>query len=78
MALISGAANAAVFMAEVGKNGNKHARWDKICDRFGKFCDQGGGALIASFIGLALMLIISSISIIKLIKTRPPPPHLQP
>jgi len=29
--LISAAANAAAFMAEVGKNGNKHARWDKIC-----------------------------------------------
>ncbi|OMO73793.1 hypothetical protein COLO4_26866 [Corchorus olitorius] len=66
VALVSGGANAAAFMAEVGKNGNSHARWDKICDKFDKFCDHGAGALIASFVALALMLIISVISILKL------------
>ena len=65
MALVSGGANAAAFMAELGKNGNSHARWDKICDKFGTFCDRGGGALIASFTALALMLLISVISILK-------------
>ncbi|GAV84163.1 DUF588 domain-containing protein [Cephalotus follicularis] len=71
VALISGAANAAAFMAELGKNGNKHARWDKICDKFDTFCNHGGGALIASFMGLGLMLAISVISIIKLLKPKP-------
>ncbi|EOY25563.1 Casparian strip membrane protein domain - like 10 [Theobroma cacao] len=69
VALVSGGANAAAFMAELGKNGNSHARWDKICDRFGRFCDRGGGALIASFVALALMLIISVISIVKVLKS---------
>ncbi|XVF26316.1 hypothetical protein REPUB_Repub14bG0005800 [Reevesia pubescens] len=69
VALVSGGANAAAFMAELGKNGNSHARWDKICDKFGTFCDRGGGALIASFVALALMLIISAISILKLLKS---------
>ncbi|XP_022714487.1 CASP-like protein 1B2 [Durio zibethinus] len=69
VALVSGGATAAAFMAELGKNGNSHARWDKICDKFGKFCDQGGGALIASFIALALMLLISVMSIIKLLNS---------
>ncbi|KAF3964084.1 hypothetical protein CMV_011588 [Castanea mollissima] len=50
---------AAVFMAELGKNGNSHARWNKICDKFQTFCDHGSGALIASFIGLLLLLIIN-------------------
>ncbi|XVF86120.1 hypothetical protein PTKIN_Ptkin18bG0015400 [Pterospermum kingtungense] len=69
VALVSGGANAAVFMAALGKNGNSHARWDKICDKFGTFCDHGGGALIASFAALALMLLISVISILKLVKS---------
>ncbi|XP_030971765.1 CASP-like protein 1B2 [Quercus lobata] len=57
---------AALFMAELGKNGNSHARWNKICDKFQTFCDHGSGALIASFIGLILLLIINIISIAKL------------
>ncbi|KAE8735714.1 CASP-like protein 1B1 [Hibiscus syriacus] len=66
VALLSGGANAAVFMAELGKNGNSHARWDKICDKFGTYCDRGAGALIASFLALAFMLLVSFISILKL------------
>lgn len=65
VAVISGGANGAAFMAELGKNGNSHARWDKICDKFQTFCDHGGAALAASFVGLLLMLIISTISILK-------------
>ncbi|KAM4112448.1 hypothetical protein ACJW30_05G141000 [Castanea mollissima] len=61
---------AAVFMAELGKNGNSHARWNKICDKFQTFCDHGSGALIASFIGLLLLLIINVISIAKLSKPK--------
>ncbi|KAF8080160.1 hypothetical protein N665_0972s0021 [Sinapis alba] len=64
--LISAAANAAAFISEVGKNGNKHARWDKICDRFATYCNHGAGALIAAFAGVVLMLIISAISISRL------------
>ncbi|KAG8490942.1 hypothetical protein CXB51_014097 [Gossypium anomalum] len=66
LALVSGGANAAAFMAELGKNGNSHARWDKICDKFGAYCDRGAGALIASFLALALMLVISFLSILNL------------
>ncbi|CAN7027212.1 hypothetical protein BRARA_F03733 [Brassica rapa] len=66
--LLSAAANAAGFMAEVGKNGNKHARWDKICDRFATYCDHGAGALIAAFAGVVLMLIISAVSISRLVQ----------
>ncbi|CAH2046479.1 unnamed protein product [Thlaspi arvense] len=66
--LISAAANAAAFISEVGKNGNKHARWDKICDRFATYCDHGAGALIAAFAGVILMLIISAVSISRLVQ----------
>uniref|UniRef100_A0A6N2KLY7 CASP-like protein n=1 Tax=Salix viminalis TaxID=40686 RepID=A0A6N2KLY7_SALVM len=71
VALISGGASAAAFMAELGKNGNSHARWNSICDKYKTFCDHVC-ALIASFAGLILMLIISVMSIIKLlIKPKP-------
>ncbi|KAJ6417594.1 hypothetical protein OIU84_003341 [Salix udensis] len=67
VALISGGASAATFMAEVGKNGNSHARWNKICDKFETYCDRGGVAIIASSAGLILMLIITAMSIFKLL-----------
>lgn len=64
--LASAGDGAATFMAELGKNGNSHARWNKICDKFHTFCDHGSGALIASFIGLLILLIVNVISITKL------------
>lgn len=70
VSLASSADGAATFMAQLGKNGNSHARWNKICDKFGKFCDHGGGALIASYVGLLLLVVITVLSIIKLLKTK--------
>ncbi|CAL0320197.1 unnamed protein product [Lupinus luteus] len=68
MGLASSGDGAASFISELGKNGNKDARWNKICDKFENYCSQGGGALIASFIGLILLLIITVMSITNLIK----------
>ncbi|XP_030450042.1 CASP-like protein 1B2 [Syzygium oleosum] len=71
VSLASGGDGAATFMAELGKNGNSHARWNKICDKFGTFCDHGGGAIISSFVGLLLLVIITTLSIGRLVKPRP-------
>ncbi|KAL1829467.1 hypothetical protein ACET3Z_007879 [Daucus carota] len=68
VALISGAANAAAFMGELGRNGNSHARWNKICDRFKKYCDHGSAAMLVSFIAVLILIIITAISILKLHK----------
>ncbi|KAK7328518.1 hypothetical protein VNO77_22627 [Canavalia gladiata] len=68
MALASAGDGAATFMSLLGKNGNSHARWDKICDKFETYCNQGGAALILSFIGFILLLVITLMSIIKLLK----------
>ncbi|AEE84323.1 putative protein [Arabidopsis thaliana] len=65
--LVSAAANAAVFVAELGKNGNKHAKWNKVCDRFTTYCDHGAGAIIAAFAGVILMLLVSAVSISRLL-----------
>ncbi|XP_062094527.1 CASP-like protein 1B2 [Humulus lupulus] len=66
VALAAAGDGAATFMAELGKNGNSHARWNKICDKFGAYCQRGGVALIASFIGLVLLIVITVLSILKL------------
>ncbi|KAI4333529.1 hypothetical protein L6164_018321 [Bauhinia variegata] len=68
VALASAGDGAATFMSELGKNGNSHARWDKICDKFEPYCNRGGIALITSFIGNVLLLIITVMSIIKVLK----------
>ncbi|GFQ07425.1 CASP-like protein 1b2 [Phtheirospermum japonicum] len=66
VAIVSGGASAAAFMGQLGRDGNSHARWNKICDKFDGFCDRGGGAMIASFFGLMMMIIVCSISIFRL------------
>ena len=70
VALASSGDGAATFMSELGKNGNSHARWDKICDKFEAYCSRGGIALIAAFIGIILLLIISVLSITKLLNPK--------
>ncbi|KZV29368.1 integral membrane family protein [Dorcoceras hygrometricum] len=66
VALVSGGETAAVFMGQLGRDGNSHARWNKICDKVESFCDRGRAAMIASLAGLLLMIIITIISIIRL------------
>ncbi|CAJ1938258.1 unnamed protein product [Sphenostylis stenocarpa] len=68
VALAASGDGAASFMAEVGRNGNSHARWDKICDKFEAYCNRSGVALIASFLGITLLLVVNVISITKLFK----------
>ncbi|KAL6643782.1 hypothetical protein ACP70R_018548 [Stipagrostis hirtigluma subsp. patula] len=59
MALLATGASTAASMAELGKNGNLHARWNPICDKFSSFCNRGGIALVSSFIGVAVMLALN-------------------
>ncbi|KAK4440289.1 CASP-like protein 1B2 [Sesamum alatum] len=66
VAIVSGGASAAVFMGQLGRDGNSHARWNKICDKFDSYCDRSGGAMIASLVGLMLMTVICSVNIIRL------------
>ncbi|KAK7399651.1 hypothetical protein VNO78_10838 [Psophocarpus tetragonolobus] len=68
MALAATGDGAAAFMAELGRNGNSHARWDKICDKFEAYCNRGGVALIASFIGIIVLFVVTVMSITKMPK----------
>ncbi|KAF3333685.1 CASP-like protein 1B1 [Carex littledalei] len=66
MVIVATGAAAATSMAELGKNGNVHARWNPICDKFGAFCLHGGMALIASFVGALDLLLLSILSLVAL------------
>ncbi|GLJ25241.1 hypothetical protein SUGI_0483170 [Cryptomeria japonica] len=68
VATLSAGASAAAAISEVGKNGNKHSQWNKICDKVGRFCDRGGGALIASFAGVLAFMLLSHITTYSLYK----------
>ncbi|OVA11572.1 Uncharacterized protein family UPF0497 [Macleaya cordata] len=68
VALVSAGTGAAASMAELGKKGNSHARWNKICDKFERYCDRGGGALIASLVGICLLMALNVMSTIAIHK----------
>jgi uncharacterized protein (TIGR01569 family) len=62
MVLLATGAATATSVAYLGKNGNFHARWNPVCDKFGSFCSRAGIALGSSFIGVALMLALNLLS----------------
>ncbi|XP_068655615.1 CASP-like protein 1B2 [Aristolochia californica] len=68
--LVTAGSAAAAAMAELGKSGNSHARWNKICDKFDSYCDRGGGALMSSYAGVGFLLSLTVISIVNLYKNQ--------
>lgn len=50
----------------LGYNGNSHVQWKKVCNKFGKFCAQVGGALAVSFAGATIFLLLVVLATLKL------------
>ncbi|KAG9440450.1 hypothetical protein H6P81_020615 [Aristolochia fimbriata] len=75
VALVTAGSAAAAAVAEIGKSGNSHARWNKICDKFDAYCDRAGGALLASYAGLAFLIAVTVISIVNLYRNQAPVAH---
>ncbi|KAI7757988.1 hypothetical protein M8C21_018709 [Ambrosia artemisiifolia] len=65
IAYLSGAATAVAFMGELARNGNSHARWNKVCDNFERYCDQGSGAMLASYIGILFFMLVNLVNIFE-------------
>ncbi|KAL7618981.1 hypothetical protein Lser_V15G04082 [Lactuca serriola] len=65
IALVSGATTATVFMGELARHGNSHARWNKICNNFERYCNQGSGAIAASYIGILFLMIVFVVNIFR-------------
>lgn len=66
IAVISGAATAVAFMGELARNGNSHARWNKVCDNFERFCDHASGAMLASYIGIFFLMLVNIFNVFEL------------
>ncbi|KAL8249623.1 hypothetical protein R6Q59_006491 [Mikania micrantha] len=65
IALVSGAATAVAFMGELARNGNSHARWNKVCDTFERFCDRASGAMLVSYIGILFFMLVNLLNIFE-------------
>lgn len=59
VALLFSANGAAIAVGVLGLHGNSHVRWNKVCNVFGKFCDQEVASLIISVLGsIAFLLLV--------------------
>ncbi|KAB2623654.1 CASP-like protein [Pyrus ussuriensis x Pyrus communis] len=56
--LLSSSISAALAIGTLGKNGNSYAGWLPICGQVPKYCDRVKGALISSFVGLIIYVLL--------------------
>lgn len=57
---------AAATIGVLGHEGNSHVRWNKVCNRFEKFCHRIAIALTMSMIGSLVLVLLVVLSIIHL------------
>ncbi|KAF5204488.1 Casparian strip membrane protein [Thalictrum thalictroides] len=62
IALTSSAAGAATAIVYLAHNGNSTANWISICQQFNDFCQRISGAVVASFIAAAILMLLVLIS----------------
>ncbi|KAK9068821.1 hypothetical protein SSX86_012937 [Deinandra increscens subsp. villosa] len=65
IAVLSGAATAVAFMGELARNGNSHARWNKVCNNFETYCDRGSHAMLSSYIGILFLMLVNMLNIFE-------------
>lgn len=54
--LVTAGASAAAAIGWLGRKGNYHSNWAKICNTYGRFCDRGSIAVFASFFGVIIFM----------------------
>lgn len=59
VAALTAGASAAAAVSDIGREGNSHSMWNKICDKYSKFCLHGGIALLVSFAGVGMFLLLN-------------------
>ncbi|OVA06051.1 Uncharacterized protein family UPF0497 [Macleaya cordata] len=68
IALTSTAAAAAAAIVYLAHTGNSKANWVEICQQFNEFCQQTSGAVVASFVGALVFMILVVMSALVLRK----------
>lgn len=66
VALLFSGFGAAAAVGVIGRQGNSHLNWNKICNVFGRFCGQGAVSLILSLLGATSFLALSVLSALRL------------
>ncbi|XP_052190377.1 CASP-like protein 1E2 [Diospyros lotus] len=68
VALLFSGNGAAAAVGVIGFDGNSHVRWQKVCDKFGKFCHQFAAALALSLLGAMAFMWLVVLNALKLHK----------
>ncbi|XP_027933425.1 CASP-like protein 1E1 isoform X2 [Vigna unguiculata] len=58
VALLFSSNGAAIAVGLLGLQGNSHVHWNKVCNIFGKFCDQVAASLFISLLGSITFLLL--------------------
>ncbi|BAT87345.1 CASP-like protein [Vigna angularis] len=58
VALLFSSNGAAIAVGLLGLQGNSHVHWNKVCNMFGKFCDQVAASLFISLLGSITFLLL--------------------
>ncbi|RWR94107.1 CASP-like protein 1E2 [Cinnamomum micranthum f. kanehirae] len=66
VALLFSGEGAAATIGVLGHEGNWHLRWNKVCNRFEKFCRSLAVSLILSMMGSLVFLLLVVLSIMHL------------
>ncbi|GLJ35173.1 hypothetical protein SUGI_0708000 [Cryptomeria japonica] len=70
VAVVTSGAAAGAAIVYLAQKGNNHANWFAICQQFDSFCQQAGGALIASFAAVVFLMLLVALSAINLYRRR--------
>lgn len=62
MGLTMIAASASAAIVYLAHNGNSSSNWLPVCQQFGDFCQGTSGAVVASFIVAALLMVLVILS----------------
>ncbi|CAN1149931.1 CASP-like protein 1E1 [Linum perenne] len=66
VALLFAGNGAATAVGLLGKNGNSHVRWNKVCNVFGRFCNQVAASVGLSLIGSLLFVLVVLVAVMRL------------
>ncbi|KDP40019.1 hypothetical protein JCGZ_02017 [Jatropha curcas] len=68
VALLFSSIGATTAIGLMGYKGNSHVRWNKVCNVFGRFCNQGVAAIVLSLIAAIAFLLLVMLRALSLHK----------
>lgn len=66
VALLFSGCGAAAAVGILGREGNSHVKWAKVCNTFGRFCNQVALALVLSLVGSLGFFLLAALAVVGL------------